>query len=200
MHHFIDCPDRITASLRCRVKPAAPLNHKQGRAFTTSSLFAAIKHVAVAIRVAAVALLVGVALPLAAQAADTTPPSVPTGLKVTYFTSTQINLAWNASTDNGVVKGSYVYLNDVAIAVTTKPSWSRTGLIPGTTYNYRVSAYDAVPNHSAWTAALSVKTTGTAPADTTPPTVPSGLTGTAVSNTQINLTWAASTDNVGVKG
>src|SRR5260221_8820610 len=72
MHHFIDCPDRITASPRCPVKPAAPLNHKQGRAFTTTSLFAAIKHVAVAIRVVAVALLVGVALPLAAQTADTT--------------------------------------------------------------------------------------------------------------------------------
>jgi chitodextrinase len=201
MHHFIDCPDRITASPRCPVKPAAPLNHKEARAFTTTSLSAAIKHVAVAIRVAAVALVLGVALPLAAQAADTTPPSVPAGLTVTLVTSTQINLAWNASTDNVGVKGYYVYLNNVPIAVTTKPSFQRTGLIPGTTYNFRVSAYDAVPNNSAWTAApLAVKTTGAALPDTTPPSVPAGLTGSAVSNTQINLSWSASTDNVGVKG
>src|SRR6202035_5171875 len=37
-------------------------------------------------------------------------------------------------------------------------------------------------------------------ADTTPPTAPSGLGATAASATQINLTWTASTDNVGVTG
>ena len=131
---------------------------------------------------------------------DTIPPSVPTGLTGTAVSNTQINLTWTASTDNVGVKGYYVYLNDVALAVTTTPSYTHTGLVAGTTYNYRVSAYDAVPNHSAWTAPVAVKTTGTAPADTTPPSVPSGLAGTAVSNTQINLTWVASTDNVGVKG
>ena len=132
--------------------------------------------------------------------ADTSPPSVPTGLTGAAVSNTQINLTWTASTDNVGVKGYYVYLNDVALAVTTTPSYKHTGLIAGTTYNYRVSAYDAVPNHSAWTAPVAVKTTGTAPADTTPPSVPSGLAGTAVSNTQINLTWTAATDNVGVKG
>jgi glucuronoarabinoxylan endo-1,4-beta-xylanase len=38
------------------------------------------------------------------------------------------------------------------------------------------------------------------PSDTTPPSVPSGLGATAVSSSQINLTWTASTDNVGVSG
>src|SRR5438552_12833800 len=36
--------------------------------------------------------------------------------------------------------------------------------------------------------------------DTTPPTVPTGLTATAVSSSQINLSWTASSDNVGVSG
>ena len=131
---------------------------------------------------------------------DNTPPSVPSGLAGTAVSSTQVNLAWTASTDNVGVKGYYVYLNDVPLAVTTTPSYSHTGLIAGTTYSYRVSAYDAIPNHSDWTAPVAVKTTGTSPADTTPPSVPTGLAGTAVSTTQINLTWTASTDNVGVKG
>src|SRR5439155_586393 len=39
-----------------------------------------------------------------------------------------------------------------------------------------------------------------APPDTTPPTVPAGLTATAVSSSQINLSWAASSDTVGVSG
>jgi chitodextrinase len=41
---------------------------------------------------------------------------------------------------------------------------------------------------------------GTPPPDTTPPTVPSNLTATSASPTQINLSWTASTDNVGVTG
>ena len=36
--------------------------------------------------------------------------------------------------------------------------------------------------------------------DTTSPSTPTSLTATAVSNSQINLTWTASTDNVGVTG
>jgi chitodextrinase len=40
----------------------------------------------------------------------------------------------------------------------------------------------------------------TQPPDTTPPTAPANLVATVVSSTQINLSWAASTDNVGVTG
>jgi chitodextrinase len=36
--------------------------------------------------------------------------------------------------------------------------------------------------------------------DTQPPSVPGGLTATAASATQVNLSWSASTDNTGVKG
>ncbi|MDZ7586370.1 MAG: fibronectin type III domain-containing protein, partial [Patescibacteria group bacterium] len=38
------------------------------------------------------------------------------------------------------------------------------------------------------------------PGDTTPPTAPANLTAQAVSSSQINLSWTASTDNVGVTG
>jgi chitodextrinase len=38
------------------------------------------------------------------------------------------------------------------------------------------------------------------PSDTTPPSVPTGLSATAISSSQINLSWTASTDNVGVTG
>ena len=95
----------------------------------------------------------------AQAAADTTAPSVPAGLTGTAVSATQINLTWSASTDNVGVKGYYVYLNDVALTTTTGTSFQHTGLVAGTTYNYRVSAFDAVPNHSAWTATpVSVKT------------------------------------------
>jgi chitodextrinase len=38
------------------------------------------------------------------------------------------------------------------------------------------------------------------PSDSTPPSVPAGLTAQTVSSSQINLSWTASTDNVGVTG
>ncbi len=38
------------------------------------------------------------------------------------------------------------------------------------------------------------------PTDTTPPSTPTNLTATVASATQVNLTWAASTDDVGVTG
>ena len=38
------------------------------------------------------------------------------------------------------------------------------------------------------------------PADTVPPSTPTTLSASAVSSSQINLTWTASTDNVGVTG
>lgn len=40
----------------------------------------------------------------------------------------------------------------------------------------------------------------TVTSDTTPPTVPTGLSATAVSSSQINLSWTASTDDVAVAG
>ena len=56
-------------------------------------------------------------------------------------------------------------------------------------------ATDAAGNLSAY----SNVATGVIP-DTQAPTAPSNLTATAVSATQINLSWIASTDNVGVTG
>src|SRR5438552_2855532 len=52
-----------------------------------------------------------------------------------------------------------------------------------------------------WNSApVTVTVSNGPPPDTTPPSVPTGLTASAVSSSQINLSWAASSDNVGVSG
>jgi chitodextrinase len=84
---------------------------------------------------------------------DTTPPTVPTGLTATPVLSSQINLAWSASTDNVGVKGYKIYRNGSLLAsVTAGSSYQDTGLTASTTYSYTVSAYDAAGNESSQSA------------------------------------------------
>ncbi|HSB85847.1 MAG TPA: Ig-like domain-containing protein, partial [Ilumatobacteraceae bacterium] len=127
---------------------------------------------------------------------DTTAPTVPTNLAATPASISQINLSWSASTDNVGVAGYRIFRNGVQVGTSTTTSFNDTGLTANTTYGYSVNAYDAAGNASAQTAVINATTL----ADTSSPTVPTGLTATAVSSTQVNLTWAASTDNVGVTG
>ena len=94
----------------------------------------------------------------AAPGPDTVAPSVPTGLVATPVSTTQINLSWNASTDNVGVTGYQVFRNGQQIATTTTTSFSNTGLTPATTYQYAVRASDAAGNTSALTTAVSATT------------------------------------------
>ena len=129
---------------------------------------------------------------------DSAPPSVPTGLSATAISSSVINLSWTASTDNVAVVGYKIYRGGTQIATSTTTSYSNTGLSAGTPYTYTVLAYDAANNNSAQSAPASATTQNTA--DGTAPTTPTGLSATATSSSQINLSWSASTDAVGVTG
>lgn len=138
-----------------------------------------------------------VAFKSATQApADTTPPTIPTGLTGSAVSTSQINLSWTASTDDTGVVGYKVFRDNVQIGTTATTSFQDTGLAAGATYAYSVSAYDAAGNNSARITSINVTTQ----ADTTPPAMPTGLSAQATSSTQVNLSWTASSDNVGVAG
>jgi chitodextrinase len=132
---------------------------------------------------------------VAVSTADATAPSVPSNLQGTAASASQINLTWTASTDNVGVTGYKVYRNGTQVGMTGSTSFSDTGLSEATSYSYRVAAYDAGGNESAQCGAAAVST-----ADATAPSVPTNLQGTGASASQVNLTWTASTDNVGVTG
>ena len=76
------------------------------------------------------------------------------------------------------------------------------GLTSGTRYYFALTAFDTSGNQSDFdTESVSVSTTiAVPPPDTSSPTVPSGLSASAISDTQINLSWTASADNIGVTG
>jgi chitodextrinase len=133
-------------------------------------------------------------------APDIVPPTVPGNLVATPRSSSQIDLTWSAATDNVGVKGYLVYRNSVQIASVTGTGYASTGLQAGTSYGYQLVAFDAAGNRSGASPVVSAATLSVATGDTTAPSVPSGLTATTVSSSQITLSWKASTDNVGVKG
>ena len=101
---------------------------------------------------------------------DTTPPSVPVNLAATSTSPAQINISWNASTDNVAVSGYKVFRGGSQIATTTLVSYSDSGLTPSTTYTYTISAFDAAGNVSAQS--VPVQATTRAAVDTQAPTVP----------------------------
>jgi chitodextrinase len=79
---------------------------------------------------------------------DSQAPSIPGGLVATVASSGQINLSWNASTDNVGVDGYLIYKNGAQVATTAILTFQSTGLTPSTSYSYRVAAYDAAGNVS----------------------------------------------------
>ncbi|HET6975990.1 MAG TPA: fibronectin type III domain-containing protein [Pyrinomonadaceae bacterium] len=91
--------------------------------------------------------------------ACTTVPSVPTGLQASGTTSNSTNLSWNAATVavNCVLTGYTVFRNGVAVATTSSPNTTITGLSPLTTYSFRVAANDAAGS-SAQSTAINVTT------------------------------------------
>lgn len=79
---------------------------------------------------------------------DTTPPSTPEAFTPQVISSTQIDLSWNASTDNVGVIGYRLFSNNELLADTTELSFPHKGLVPSTTYVYAIIAYDAEGNLS----------------------------------------------------
>ena len=116
------------------------------------------------------------------------PPSAPTGLTASAANA-QVHLTWNASSGATAyyVKRSTTSSGPYTqIATPTATSYADNSVTNGTKYDYVVSAYNSY-GQSANSA--EVDATPMAPP---PPAAPAGLAATA-ENTQVSLTWTAST-------
>lgn len=132
------------------------------------------------------------------SSADSSAPTVPTALGASPQSNDQINLSWIASTDDVAVSGYKVYRDSVYLKSVTGTSTSDTALSSATYYCYAVLAYDSAGNESVLSSEACA-TTGTS-SDVSAPIIPTGLSASAVSSSQIDLSWNASSDNVGVVG
>ncbi|MBN1842347.1 MAG: fibronectin type III domain-containing protein [Deltaproteobacteria bacterium] len=120
----------------------------------------------------------------------------PSGLSATAVSSSRIDLSWtnNSSKQSGFrierKIGLYGTHAEIAIVDANIPTYSDTGLTDCTVYYYRVRAYSSTAN-SSYSDEDDARTFLAAP---------SGLSATAVSRNQIDLTWTDnSTDESGFK-
>jgi hypothetical protein len=112
-------------------------------------------------------------------------PVAPSGLTITTLLSSKIIIAWTDNSNNETgfkvqrkqgATGTYTTITTTGANATT---YSDTGVTDGTLYYYQVSA-----TNSAGDSAYSNEVSGT-----TPLAKPTAATATAVSSSQINLTW-----------
>ena len=133
---------------------------------------------------------------------DTTPPSVtistPTSAANYSTSSTPLSIGGSAADNVGVTQVSWSNDRGGSGTATGTTGWSVSGIVLQSGDNIlTLTAQDAAGNTGTDT--LTVTYTPPPP-DTTAPTVPGSLGATAASASQINLSWTASTDNVGVTG
>ncbi|WP_433495506.1 PQQ-dependent sugar dehydrogenase [Micromonospora sp. CA-248089] len=136
---------------------------------------------------------------VAQLAADTSPPTRPTGLRRTRLTCQSVTLAWYASRDNvGVAFYDIYHDGQLVTSVSGRTLTATLSVVQGVTWGWYVNARDAAGNVSQASSTLSV-TPPFCQQDTSPPSTPTDLAAT-VNGTAVTLTWSASTDNVAVTG
>jgi len=122
----------------------------------------------------------------------TQPPSVPAGLAVSGTSATSVSLSWSASTPAAscTIKEYNIYRNDTKVtSVTAGTAYDDTGLTPGATFSYTVSAVDTSGHESAKSTAVSATTSTDAQA----PEAPGNVHTTMTTSSSIALAWDAST-------
>ncbi|MDY0004890.1 MAG: fibronectin type III domain-containing protein, partial [Polyangia bacterium] len=142
---------------------------------------------------------------------DTTPPDFDGLASATGISNTQIELLWEAATDDQSDQAEIVYdvyqaeaetgINYASPTYTTgggATSLTVFGLSPGTTYYFVVRARDLAGNRDNNQLVRSGTTLSNA--DTTPPTFAGLASATGASASRIDLAWSAASDDTTAPG
>jgi len=110
-------------------------------------------------------------------------PGIPTSVTGTAVSTSQVNLSWAAPASGGPVTSYDVRLNGGTPTTGATSPHSFTGLTPSTTYTLEVRAVGP-GGTSSWVSASATTLDA-------PPGIPTSVTATVVSSTQLDLSWAA---------
>lgn len=128
------------------------------------------------------------------SASALTYPATPAGLAVSTLSSTELSLNWNDNSstpsDFKIERKEEPAGSFAMVGTTTAPAttFMDSGLAPATTYTYRVIATNATGDSAPSNEASGM----TLPE---PPTAPSGLTVTTISQSSLRLNWTDASDN-----
>ncbi|MEZ5356914.1 MAG: cellulose binding domain-containing protein [Bryobacteraceae bacterium] len=122
---------------------------------------------------------------------DTTPPSVPGGLRSDTQTTSSITLLWTASSDVGSGVASYEVRRNSALVGTVAGTMLTLGsLAPSTSYTFDVRAKDNAGNYSDWSAPLTVSTR-TPVSCAAPPAAPTNVAVSGIAANSAQVSWTA---------
>jgi endonuclease I/chitodextrinase len=124
---------------------------------------------------------------------DTEAPTAPTSLSASNITETTLSLSWNASTDNVGVTEYEVFQGGSLIGTSTNTSFNVSGLTVVTSYSFTVQAKDAAGNVSG-----NSNTANATTVDLTAPSAPTSLASSNITETSVDISWSAASDNVAV--
>jgi len=107
-------------------------------------------------------VLPGASPPANRRASDSSAPTTPNGLVVAGAASNHVALTWSPSVDDGGAAGYRLMANGAIPGNTTSASFSVTGLLPATRYEFALQAFDAAGNYSTPVSAVSSTKAATA--------------------------------------
>ncbi|MEK9154448.1 MAG: fibronectin type III domain-containing protein, partial [Patescibacteria group bacterium] len=139
-----------------------------------------------------------------------------------FYTPSGITASWwhNYGTRATTLSGWQSYSGLDLNSVNTNPNFINSSGSFSSSADFKRSSYSSNGRGGSWPSVMGAYITGNEcigllstcsgipppppppppPADTQAPSIPTGLSATAISSSQINLSWTASTDNVGVTG
>jgi len=121
-------------------------------------------------------------------------PGAPSNLIAIAISYSQIDLTWQDNSPDET--GFYIYrkntnsYSNIANIEANTTSYNDNGLSPGTTYSYKVTAYN-----NGGESESSNEVTIATPGEPTTPSAPSNLAGQAISFSEIDLTWQDNSTN-----
>ena len=131
-------------------------------------------------------------------ACGNTPPTAPKYLKVRAVADSKISVTWLASFDNGGIREYEIWRDNKFHDSARTTGYLDSGLSNSTAHCYCVRAIGNYDDISEFTRTLCAKTFPYE--DLAPPTPPGNLALEVLSDTEIKLTWDASTDDLAVAG
>jgi parallel beta-helix repeat protein len=125
---------------------------------------------------------------------DTIPPAAPIGLIANAISNTNIDLKWSMNNEIDLT-GYLIYMKDNSKSKDAKFELNQTlneksnstiisGLKERITYEFKIKAFDEVPNNSLFSE-IAVATTP----DLTPPSTPTGLKVSNPTNNSLRISW-----------